>query len=1175
MANANFDPPPQDKPRRGASNDTDDTVAEIDTVARTTINTEYDGAQQSVDSVSPPSSAQPSAGTNSNTGSPPPASPVGNGPGASPYDTPGNGPSAARGAADDTDESSPEETDGEPGPDQDQADSSEPAADESGDEAVNRPGEGEDTEGGRESSNNAPEAGGGENASEPSPRQTVAPADDDSVYDTPGNQPSEGAPKAASDDNRAGRSTAEGPKDSLAKKEAAADNFNYSGQKAHHNQVGGGYNPNPPKNRLQSPRSWMFNKRRKALGGGIIGTIIGLFLFGYASGPLQFIHIAQLLEQAHFSSLQSQTDDRGLRLARDIRYAKMGQIEKVRLGRIGNHFADKIEASFNKAGIESSYTDTFGFRDGLIIDPEKLPAGSAFGDLKDKSPAEIKSYFKANFNVDAQTSVKGKALPGKSIFVDTSNLSYLQNRSVTKAAVATTGISKKYSALSARIMGTRAGVTWHPIKSLDNTILKTVEDRYTKWRATQADELNNGVAPDVTKQDKSQNPDSSKDANQTSAEAAHAASDAVDAAIHEGDAAAADLKSGSTTAEPKLTSSIQDKFTGSKTVGATALVGILCTVKALGENIDNIKQDQVVLPLIRYAVQFIALGAQVMSGQGVDMEQLSFFSKALQGKDSTNATTSWSQAQPFQAQAGQAQTGPGPSDTLNSIGKGNPFSELSSGAVGSAMGAVCGKVGSAIQTVIGFLGGPISFAVQTVVAHVALPPLINKITHWLSHDPANIFAVGRDAGYNMMYGARLAANAQATSAGGRPLSTPEEVALSTAENTDYQKNFAYKNIAYKLFSPYDRGSSLSQLIDHSGTTATQNLAKMGSFILNYHNLFGSLSKLFSPSTHAAALTTYDYGFPMTGFSAAEMSNPKVANPYQNADEVVNTILPAHSDYIDRAKKCFGVIIDSETFDITSWQGGIPEYKSDSLLDGSCSDNSIEWLQTRFYIFDTQTAQSAACYHGDASDDIAAQACADIGFGASVDSTQSSTPTTSGTPVTDAGFTMIKLSPPLATPGGKITPKGITLHWWGDSTHGQNISTLESALRGNSTCGAGGCSVQVGITADGKVYQMTDDLLDLTYHAIGGNQTTIGIEIGGTAADFGVSGITKYPQKFNAVVSTVKYLVNKYKIPLDGPVVCGDVVGVHPHSAYNNCPGAVSKDDIDATYFNAVMKAVRQ
>jgi lysophospholipase L1-like esterase len=174
---------------------------------------------------------------------------------------------------------------------------------------------------------------------------------------------------------------------------------------------------------------------------------------------------------------------------------------------------------------------------------------------------------------------------------------------------------------------------------------------------------------------------------------------------------------------------------------------------------------------------------------------------------------------------------------------------------------------------------------------------------------------------------------------------------------------------------------------------------------------------------------------------------------------------------------------------------------------------------------------------------------------------------------DPNFKIIKLKNPLPGPGGQIIPKGVTLHWWGSGSGGRGIDALVSFLRGNSSCGSSGCSVQLGITADGKVYQLTKNLTDLAWHATGGNQTTIGIEIEGGPADFGKAGITKYPEKFNAVVATVNYLVKKYNMPIPGKVVCDDVSGVHPHKAYNSCPGASTKQDIDDDYFNAVMQKV--
>jgi hypothetical protein len=134
-----------------------------------------------------------------------------------------------------------------------------------------------------------------------------------------------------------------------------------------------------------------------------------------------------------------------------------------------------------------------------------------------------------------------------------------------------------------------------------------------------------------------------------------------------------------------------------------------------------------------------------------------------------------------------------------------------------------------------------------------------------------------------------------------------------------------------------------------------------------------------------------------------MSNPAVANPYQNADVVVNQILPSHPQYIARAKTCFGAIIDPTTFDITSWDGGTPAFNDskDGIENTDCTvsttadcstsnSNACDWLRLRFYIFDTQTAESASCYGGDESD------CARVGFGGTPDNSPA-TPTADDTP----------------------------------------------------------------------------------------------------------------------------------------------------------------------------------
>lgn len=147
-------------------------------------------------------------------------------------------------------------------------------------------------------------------------------------------------------------------------------------------------------------------------------------------------------------------------------------------------------------------------------------------------------------------------------------------------------------------------------------------------------------------------------------------------------------------------------------------------------------------------------------------------------------------------------------------------------------------------------------------------------------------------------------------------------------------------------------------------------------------MFASVSKVFTSKAQAAP-APYDYGFPEYGFSVSEMNNSAVKNPYKNADDVVNTILPAHPEYISKVMDCFGVTIDPSSYDITSY-GTNPidpmspdPSKQNFYSDGdpnNCTDSSEEWTQVRFYIFDTQTMDSIACYLGDDNDSLAQQAC---------------------------------------------------------------------------------------------------------------------------------------------------------------------------------------------------------
>lgn len=176
---------------------------------------------------------------------------------------------------------------------------------------------------------------------------------------------------------------------------------------------------------------------------------------------------------------------------------------------------------------------------------------------------------------------------------------------------------------------------------------------------------------------------------------------------------------------------------------------------------------------------------------------------------------------------------------------------------------------------------------------------------------------------------------------------------------------------------------------------------------------------------------------------------------------------------------------------------------------------------------------------------------------------------------DEDPTIIQLEDPLPNPRGgeKITPQGITLHWWGFSANG-NIEALKEALENNQACGDTGCSVQYGVTEDGEIYRMMASATEWAYHASGANPTTFGIEIEGGPEDFTLDGDTFNRAKFEAVASLAAELVDDFDLPINGTVMCQDVSGIHAHYEYNGCPTASGdKTDVNHRYTQAVIAAV--
>jgi hypothetical protein len=726
-------------------------------------------------------------------------------------------------------------------------------------------------------------------------------------------------------------------------------------------------------------------KQASAIGGGLTATIVGGFIaFTFVSGPFEFIHIAQLMEQMHFAPLQDESNDRLFKEMRYVHYQKNGEAYKTNLGYIGNKLADKFDADLKAQGLESTYTDVFGLKDGYVIDRDNQQ-------FKGMTDEEIEAHLNDKYSGDGklQFSTITDADGNEHLFMKQPSGFFLSRR-ITRVTLQDADLGRTTSAIGARIMGTRDGVTWHPLKKLDTKIYSTLESKYAEWQKERAQNEGEGITENLKAQD-----DPQDQPGETDEQKAKAAADAASTSTEgteigdQGDEVSKKAQSGASDSQSSL-SSFTDRVSVKITAGAAAGAGVLCMARGIVEKTPDIKQAQVALPLVRIGMRTVSEGNQIPSGQDVDADQISQDSKQLY--DATTKTD-WSAAQSIQAGTGHPNKGVAPDSTLKTIGSGTPFDFLVSGSpLASLLNPVCSTAGQVAQNVIGFLGGPVSFIGGTVVSSVVAPPVMDKIAHYLAGQAVDYLgAKGAQFGSYVDYGTRLAANDQAISAGGRALSTPEEGTLAEATNGEAESQFDQHNIAYRLFNTSDRMSLISSVMDNQTNSVANNVSNVAlAATTATRSLASTFSSIFSGIAHATP-QPWDYGFPMMAFSDNEMDNASTSNPYANGDAVANLLdnngKNGEPDYISLADKCFGDTLQQISVPDPSGSGSdqvwdaqfgtdpVNIYSADyKSIESSCnSTTDQDWLKIRFFIFDTQNMKAADCYNGDD------QMCSEMGF----------------------------------------------------------------------------------------------------------------------------------------------------------------------------------------------------
>lgn len=729
--------------------------------------------------------------------------------------------------------------------------------------------------------------------------------------------------------------------------------------------------------------------RRRVIIGGSTGLIIGVSMAGISviQGPLEFIHISQLLNRFHFLSQQDAEDNRVVKIVRYLHDPTKPQ--NTRLGIVGNAIANKIETDMReKLGIEPKYNKASGRFEGYVVDREHPR-------FKDKKTSQIKdilasagvdrSWFDTPNTPDGRQEIRIN--PEKNLTrVRDSLKAYRTELKFNRYLLGTMGYSAKAAYAGSRIEKIRAGWEFRPIRKLDAKIQasaveagkKGIDKLKKQFYSDQAKAESGDLSKPQTRASPGEQTNADGTTNQSGQDSASQvsaqANDTVDAGSSLDPTDEATTKQFTTKTAAKLAAG-----------GSFAAAGVACVMKGIDENISQNRDTKVMQPMRVKGGKAISLGSQAQSNSDISLLQLGFYKDFLDKKDDKGSVVStWDQAQSIQAELGNPNSGTDLPKEGRVFNKGTPF-DFVDGIPG--IKTFCSVLSSTPGQIFGIITGPLNYLVSSEILKQGIPALAG----WLSGAPISPLAAGADYGNYINYGAKLLANDQYAAAGGVPLGSSDVLALKNTQNQLDKTDFGHKSLAYKIFNVYDSRTIAASFIDSQGNTNFLQKGKM--FASSFADIFTSLIKLpaslLTTSVKAAASQTYDYhGVKTIGFTAGELTDKTYEDPFDNACRVVGCpekgytgILndPAKADkYISLASKCFGAEIsnDGTNWSIDTKTKAVNMYDK-AYPDGDCKSKNTDWVRIRFWLLDSVTAEGLDCYLS--STDTSDASCQNVGF----------------------------------------------------------------------------------------------------------------------------------------------------------------------------------------------------
>lgn len=733
-------------------------------------------------------------------------------------------------------------------------------------------------------------------------------------------------------------------------KSASSNELKAGEEHAADDTVGGGFNSDEADDdsgsKKKKKRFW--TKKKVAAGGGITGAVVGGGLFGlsFLSGPLQFIHIAEVLHNSHFSQQEDAGDSRMGKMFRYLRNGKSAGA--TRLSWLGNKYHGKIIGDLNSIGINPDYGSLDSYK-GFTVDTKH--ENSPYKDMSIEDAAKV---------FEEKTGIK-PTIVGKTLKVDSKG--FWGNRAALKASLSDLKLSGVTVAVRTRILGKFGMVSWHPLSRItgaaDVKVADLTKDKIKKYKEKWDTRYKTGTAPATVDgtgaKDETETTD--KDGNKVTTTTA----------------ATADEQAAISNAPKNAGATLKGlKVSGSIAGGAAAAAGLACALKAIDDGIGAIAYTQVILPMIRVGADAITVGNQIKSGQDVDPDELGYLSKYFSSVDSaTGKTNSWTDSAPIKADMGGTGGIDMASGIKDTVQEQKPawLSWTQSGA----MSGLCSTAGQVITgivgAVVGLISGPVSFITGSLISMIAAGPIMTFVTNILSGDALNITNMaGANYGNIADYGATMAANAASVVMGGTELSQGAISQLNTQVAEEQRSDFDSQSFLKRTFDTSNYQSLASVVLADQTTSFSRNLMSgVGSVMGTFGSVLRMPLSLYGSTVHAAT-PGYQYPFKIYGYSQADLNNTSVEDPFQNADDVA-TILDNNNqagtpDYIKKASDCFGVNITKDNSD-SVWDvipaHDINIYDPENYHPGDCADtNDPTWLKVRMFILDTSVMEGYTC-----------------------------------------------------------------------------------------------------------------------------------------------------------------------------------------------------------------------